>query len=261
MQVKFLSDYQKKILYVSFLQPTDFSSATEISQLRDLWLKELKSWHSPYRALIDGNNVYFSSDNDQDRRSLNNLFSLLEKLFLKKALGYNFTSKNNALDLPFEHVENEDIARSRFGLDRQQESKIANFRDLIHIDNHFSQYFVEISFLEPATFDTSEKIKILKSKLTNNLMQWHSSWHLLIDGSNLEITADIVGEFESMLRFFHGFFLKETMLFGRRNRTTLLPIKELRVRHQALAILKENANGDSGADANCNSRKSNTGSL
>ena len=112
---------------------------------------------------------------------------------------------------------------------------------------------MELNFAEDVVIDDKEKVEILKSKITNNLMQWHSAWNLMIDCSNLEMNPDINSEFERMLTFF-GDSLKETLGYSPRSKESQYPFKVYRSRHNAAGRL-ENEGNVSGDDANCQSRK------
>ncbi len=256
MQVDFNSDYQKKILHIRFGEGTDLSTPEQVQELKTLWLKALKTWHSPYRALIDCQHLRFQVPQPlAQKKALATLFAMLEKLFLKKALGFNLQDQYVGFELPFEIAASEDEARSRFGLDRAKVVKNENFRDLIQIDNHFRQYFMEVSFTLPAIFDDSAKIKILKDKIMNNLMQWHSPWTLLLDAANLEVKAELVEEFAKALGYFKSLFLQEIITYGQ-NQGEPLPFNHKRLRHVALNFIKAPGNAAPAGEANCSTRKS-----
>ena len=50
---------------------------------------------------------------------------------------------------------------------------------------------MEITFANKAVMDDLKKFTMLKSKITNNLMQWHSAWSLLIDVTELEMSESL----------------------------------------------------------------------
>jgi hypothetical protein len=114
---------------------------------------------------------------------------------------------------------------------------------------------VELSFSADAVIDTKEKLQTLRSKLTNNLMQWHSAWSLLIDCTHLEIAAELHADWELMLKFFRGFFLKEVLGYSPKSKELTYPFQVYRARHNAAGRL-EGEGLFSGEDADCKSRKS-----
>ena len=60
--IDFDSDQQKKLLTVKFLSPCHLKNKQDVNTLRQLWLAELKKWHSPYKALIDCQNLSVEKD-------------------------------------------------------------------------------------------------------------------------------------------------------------------------------------------------------
>lgn len=254
MKLEFEHHYQGKYLEMSFAQPTSLSTEKDVTDWRQSWLQGLSSWHSPYKAIIDASNLTIVSAEDQD---LKGAFSRMEKLlsgfFLKKAVVYGLDPSLKSL-LPFEIASSREEAFAMAGIRSAKPRTPGDFRSQIQIQNHFRQHVVEISFAEPVIMDGDEQVRILKDKITNNLMQWHSSWNLLIDCQNLEIVEAIHPKLESMLTFFRGFFLKDVLGYSPKNKECRYPFKVYRSRHNAAGRL-ENEGNVSGGDANCQTRK------
>lgn len=256
MRIRFEHDYQQKILKQDFEEATIFSSEDQVMQWRQIWLDGLKSWHSPYKAVIDAQHLRL--DPQADREALKKAFGRMEKVlsgfFLKKAVLYGCDPEMAAV-LPFESFPSEDQAWDAVGLRRPTtKGEPTDFRGAIQLQNHFRQHVVELSFSQLVEIDSKEKLGVLRSKLTNNLMQWHSAWNLLIDCSQLSIKPELFEDFEHMLRFFQGFFLKATLGYQPQHKDLTYPFQVYRARHNAAGRLE--AEGlFSGEDANCSPRK------
>ncbi|MBI2603353.1 MAG: hypothetical protein HYW48_09890 [Deltaproteobacteria bacterium] len=251
MDVKFESDFQKKILAVSFPKMTVLGNVSDVESWRKLWMEQLKAWHSPYKAIIDCSHLRIASDSEV-QKALERMFNFLARFFLKKVVGWG--NGKGLEHLPFEVLAEEEEALAALGLREKQPRKASeDFRSLIHLDNHFEQKVVELSFAEPVALDKG-RLVVLKSKLTNNLMQWHSHWNLLIDCTNLEIPPELNEPFQAMIRFFKGFFLSEMVGYHPQGKGKSYPFPTFRARHRAAAHLKSDTL-ESGRDANCAERK------
>lgn len=249
MQVEFESDFQKKILSVSFKEGTVFKDKSDLDLWKKLWMEELKAWHSPYKALINFSNVTFSDESEAFFAHLKKMFDFLERFFLRKSVAWGLKQIPANIEFPFEVVESEEEACKVLGLRERVRAPSEDFRSLIRLDNHFEQKNVELSFLEPVIL-TKEKVAILRSKMTNNLMLWHSHWKLLIDCHNLEIPAESHQGFESMVRFLKGFFLEDVVGYSPLSKDLSYPFSVFRSRHKAAAQVKSSGT-DSGRDAHC----------
>jgi hypothetical protein len=255
MKIVFDHDYQQKILTQTFPEPVLFAQDADVLQWRQLWMDALKSWHSPYKALIDGRQLRLAFDADKARlqAAFQRMDKVLTGLFLKKAIVFGVDEELAAL-LPFETYPDEEAAYQALGIRVKAQTEPQDFRSSIQLQNHFRQHVIELSFGAEAVIDTKEKLAILKSKLTNNLMQWHSAWSLLVDCSQLSIAEDLFPEFEKMVKFFRGFFLKEVLGYQPRQKDLKYPFPVYRARHNAAGRLE--AEGlFSGEDAQCRSRK------
>ena len=253
MEVIFEPHYQARVLLLRFAGPIHLDSAELVQKFRDQWMKALSSWHSPYSALIDLTGVTVNLENQEVKQALQRLIKLMQGFFLKKAVGYCANPDELAAFFPFPVVF-EDEARKQVGLERSRSAgDSGDFRSLLQFQNHFKQHVMELSFSEPAVIDSKEKVEVLKSKLSNNLMQWHSKWSLLIDCANLDMTPSIHPEFKKVEQFFKGFFLKEILGYSPRGPKENYPFTVYRARHAAAGRLESEGNF-SGDDANCKSR-------
>ena len=256
MKVIFESNYQSKILNMQFEPSSQISSNKDVLAWRSQWTQALTSWHSPYKALVDCTNLNISSKAQEEEltKSLDLMMSFFKGLFLKKVSGFGYKSSQGHDLLPFKVHETQEEAQKELGIREKRNSKFDDFRSTIQFDNHFKQHVVELSFSSPIKLDNAEKIQVLKSKLMNNLMLWHSSWSLIVDCSNLEIEAEIHPLFEGLARSLKGFFLKNIVGYAPKASKHSYPFKGYRARHRAAAELESEGNF-SGEDANCSSRK------
>ncbi|MFY7930263.1 MAG: hypothetical protein ACOVS5_15420 [Oligoflexus sp.] len=256
MQIRFEHDYQQKIMSQRFEFATELLGEDDVMRWRQLWMDALKSWHSPYKSVIDASELSLAEH--ADREAIKGAFARMEKVlsgfFLKRAVVYG-AAPDLASVLPFESFPTDDAAWEAIGLRKKTETGVPlDFRGAIQLQNHFRQHVVELSFATDVTLDSKEKLATLKSKLTNNLMQWHSAWSLLIDCSHLVIAPELFPDFEQMLRFFRGFFLKEVLGYQPKSKECPYPFQVYRARHNAAGRL-EVEGLFSGEDANCRTRK------
>jgi hypothetical protein len=245
-------DFKNKVMTQSFLEVFEISSAVDVAQWRSRWTQELKSWHSPYKCLVDCSNLRITTEKPEVAAALSLMFKFLEGLFLRKVCGYNYTGLC-ANALPFQLVPTEAEAVKFLGIREHVRTLATDFRSSIVLENHFRQHVVELSFSVETVIDTSEKLSALRDKLSNNLMQWHSPWNLLVDCTNFDISDSLTKDFGTMLRYFKGLFLKQAVGYGAKKGGDLYPFKMYRARHKAVAQL-ENEGMISGEAANCSSK-------
>jgi len=254
MNIEFDNDFQQKIMRFRFSEPTTLATKKDVLQWRARWMEGLKTWHSPYKALIDCSNLTVAGAADEMKAELERMLRFFEGFFLKKAAGFGRADGRGHELLPFEVCASEDEGAAAIGIRTKHVGPVADdFRGLIQLQNHFRQHTVELNFAAPAILDSKIKLGELRSKLTNNLMQWHSKWNLLIDCTNLEFAAELHDEFKAMEKFFRGVFLKQVIGYSPRGPKESYPFEVFRARHNAAARL-ESEGGFSGDDANCKSR-------
>ncbi len=250
MKISFDHNFQKKVMIQSFQEPTVLKTDKDVTAWRGLWMAELKSWHSPYKALIDCSNLSINHDDMQVKAALDRLIKFFEGFFLKKAVGFGYQAGAGHEVLPFKVHADENEALTEVGLNKSNLRPAGgDFRSMIQLQNHFRQHCVELSFSEDVHIDSLEKLSTLRSKLTNNLMQWHSKWNLLIDCHNVKISPDLSDEFLKMERYFKGLFLKRVIGYNNLSRAAF-PFETYRARHKAAAVLEGEGNF-SGDDAIC----------
>jgi hypothetical protein len=252
MNLDFESNYRDKILYMSFKEPVSINSKADVLKWRALWTDALKSWHSPYKALIDLSNVEKVEDSEEVRDALSNMIRFFKGFFLRKAAGYG---KEFGELLPFDSFSSEEEASKSIGIRERKAVKPGDFRSAIQFENHFQQHVIELSFTDEVEITTSEQVITLKDKLTNNLMQWHSGWNLLVDCSSVKkIDESLQKDFDRIFKFFSGFFMKQVIGYAPSSAGNWHPFKVYRSRHKAAAAL-ESEGFTSGSDANCSTRE------
>lgn len=250
MQVDIQHDYKNRLMSQSFGDIFTIRTTADVLAWRARWTQELKTWHSPYKCLIDCRNLNIIEPTDELKSALAVMFKFLGGLFLRKACGFGFDATKGHETLPFEVFVSEDEAIKALGIRERIKIVPGDFRSSIQFENHFRQHVVEMSFAAPVRIDTAEKLAILKDKLMNNLMQWHSPWNLLVDCSELEFDPALSEDFNTMVKYFKGLFLKELVGYSPRTAELIYPFKVFRARHKAVTLL-ENEGRISGETANC----------
>ncbi len=240
MRVEFDNNFQRKVMVVTFPEATVVASDKDVMELRSQWMAALKSWHSPYKALVDLGNLSIKTDDEAKvRESFVRMMKFLEGLFLRKAVAFGFDPARGHDLLPFEFANTEDEARDKVGLrEGIARSAPGDFRSLIQLQNHFRQHTIELSFAAPVFLESVEEVAILKSKIMNNLMQWHSKWNLLIDCANLEISVTAKEALAGLEKPMRGFFMKEWIGYAPKGEATQYPFRTFRARHNAVARLE-----------------------
>ncbi len=256
MKLKFEHDYQQKIMLQAFEETFRLDSSAAIQTWRSTWMQELKSWHSPYKLIIDCTNlIYVDTPDAQD--ALKRMLKFFEGLFLRSIVGYGLDPAKGHDKLPFKMVASFEDAQREAGVRGMRDPKApVDFRGSIQFQNHFAQHVIEMSFSDDVVIDTKEKLDAIKSKLTNNLMQWHSKWSLLIDCSRVTFDPSMRESWEKMEKLFKGFFMKVSIGYSPvdSNRENY-PFPTFRARHAAVAKL-ENEGMFMGNEAQCRSKTS-----
>ena len=259
MKLEFEADYRSKILEMKFSESSIIRSREDLQPWKDQWTKALMSWHSPYKALIDCTNLSISPLNasleEQIKKSFETFITFFKGFYLRKVVGFGLDKTKGHNLLPFKVYNLLEDAQSELNIRKDKLSQQSNdFRSSILFDNHFRQHTIEVSFSQQCHITEIEQLTVFKSKLLNNLMQWHSSWNLLIDCSALEVDPKTHKEFESMFKSLKGFFLKKVVGYSPKADKTMYPFVVYKARHRAAAELDSEGNF-SGESANCASRK------
>lgn len=256
MKLKFEHDFQQKIMVQSFEEPFTIDSAKAVQDWRSAWMQELRSWHSPYKLIVDCNQLTFRSSPEVDD-AMARMIKFFEGLFLRSMTGYGLNPAQGHDKLPFKMVATFEDAQKEAGVRGMRDPKApVDFRGSIQFQNHFAQHVIEMSFSDDVVIDSKEKLEAIKSKLTNNLMQWHSKWSLLIDCSRVKFDPAMKDAWTKIETYFKGFFMKVALGYSpsdslREN----YPFETFRARHAAVARL-ENEGAFMGNEAQCRSKTS-----
>jgi len=254
MKLKFEHDFQQKIMTQSVQEPCVIDAPKVIQEWRSLWTQELKSWHSPYKLIIDCANITYKGS-PEVAEAMGRMIKFFEGLFLRSITGYGLDPAKGHQDLPFKMVATFEDAQREAGVRGMRDPKApANFRDSIQFQNHFAQHVIEMSFNDDVMVDSREKLEAIKSKITNNLMQWHSKWSLLIDCSRATFSPAIKEDWTRMDNQLRGFFMKAALGYSPSdpNRDNY-PFETFRARHAAVARL-ESEGLFMGNEAQCRSK-------
>jgi hypothetical protein len=254
MKLRFEHDFQQKIMQQVFEDPYIIDSGQAVQKWRSAWMQELKSWHSPYKLIVDCSKLtVIASPETTD--ALTRMIRFFEGLFLKSMIGFGFDATKGHDNLGFRVVSTFEEAQKEAGVRGLRSATApADFRDSIQFQNHFAQHVIEMSFSDDALIDSKEKINAIKSKLTNTLMQWHSKWSLLIDCSHLKFDATLAPEWTKLEAYFKGFFMKAVVGYSPQDaERENYPFKTFRARHAAVAQL-ENEGHFMGNEAQCRTK-------
>ena len=239
MKLKFEHDFQQKIMTQSFDEPFVIDSPKAIQDWRSLWTQELKSWHSPYKLILDCSNLTYKSS-PEVTEALGRMLKFFEGLFLRSVTGFGLDLSKGHSELPFKIVNTfEDAQREAGARGVRDPNTPSNFRDAIQFQNHFAQHVIEMSFSDDVIVDSKEKLNAIKSKLTNNLMQWHSKWSLLIDCSRAQFIPSLKEDWIRLEKQLRGFFMKAAIGYSPSDRIREnYPFETFRARHAAVARLE-----------------------
>lgn len=253
MKLEFEHDYQQKIMAQTFVEPTVLRTAADVQAWRSSWMAQLGSWHSPYKVMVDCTQLTVD-EVPEVVKALDLMVRFFNGFFLRKIAGFGLTPGRGHERLPFTvHATAEDAAVD-LGVRAPKDRVPTDFRSSIHLQNHFQQHSIELSFAEPVVIETKEQVETLKSKLMNNLMQWHSKWSLIVDCANLEVAPDALPQLQRMLAVLEGFFMKQAVGYSPKGPKETYPFPVYRARHRAAAVLEAEGNV-SGDDAVCRSQK------
>ena len=88
LHIDFEHDFQHKLMQQRFAAGSVLHDADAVRAWRQQWMAQLSSWHTPYKALIDCQHLTLSDD-AQLKEALETLLTFMQKLFLRKAVGFN----------------------------------------------------------------------------------------------------------------------------------------------------------------------------
>lgn len=253
MTMAFEHDFQQKIMTQRFSEPTTLATAADVQAWRTAWMGQLSSWHSPYKVMVDCTQLTLG-DAPEVAKALDVMVRFFNGFFLRKIAGFGLDATRGHTALPFPMHATAEEAAVDLGVRAPKDRVATDFRSMIQLQNHFQQHTVELNFSEPVIIATKEHIATLKSKMMNNLMQWHSKWSLIIDCTNLEVAPEVREDLERMLTVLRGFFMKQVIGYSPKGVKESYPFQVFRARHRAAAELEGEGNF-SGDAADCKSRK------
>lgn len=253
MKLQIENDFQQKIMNQAFEAPVTVASDKDVQAWRSSWMEGLKSWHSPYKLMVDASNLTVADD-EETKKALDRMVKFFKGFFLRDVVGFGRKPGQGHEFLPFEVKDKEEDAAEAIGIRVRVARAATDFRSTIQFQNHFQQHVIELNFSEPVRLTTKDQIAQIRGKLTNILMQWHSKWSLLVDCTNLEVDAAVRADLERMLTVMKGFFMKQVIGYSPKGPKEQYPFEVYRARHKAAAVLEGEGNF-SGDEADCKSRK------
>ena len=256
LKLTFENHLSARVVEIHFPDGLNISSPDELSQLKSAWTDNLKKWHSPYTCLFDCRAFFVEPSL---RKDFERMIHFFKNFFMKKILG--FCNEGHSPEwCPFEVVEGYDNAVGRTGLARGAglTRQLDDLRSRIQIDNDFNAHVMDIGFLAETELTSAADIQTLKSKIQNILKMWHSPYSILFNCSNVTFSADAQQEFQRLEKFLRSFFCKSIIGYAPRADKSNYPFQTFRSRHLAAAEL-EHSGIQSGATANCSTRKTPSG--
>jgi len=244
---------KEKVMEIIFPDGFEIHSAESIDTLKTQWSENLKKWHSPYSCLMDCRKLSIDSQMAEDFEKLVQFFL---KFFMKKIIGFSDDMSTNSHFLPFEVIAPYDNALVSLGMGKGfggLERDLTKLRSRIHIDNDFNAHVMEISFLAKTDLLTAGDVTILKSKIQNALLQWHTPYSILFNTNDLTFSDEAIEAFAQFEKFLKSFFCQKIIGYGS-GLNSNFPFKVFRARHQAASQLTHQGLS-SGEIANCSTKK------
>lgn len=251
-EIEFENHFSARVVVIVFPNGYKVTEEQDLIKIKDAWTKNLKSWHSPYTCLFDLRNFQLPSELES---SFDKLIQFFKNFFMRKIIGF-YDENSIKINVKFETVIGIDTASAQTGLARGKgfEKNVTDLRSKIQIDNDFNAHVMEVNFIDNADFLTKEDIAVLKSKLQNILMLWHTPYSVIFNCVNCTFSAEAKNEFSRLERFLKSFFCKTIVGYAPKANKETYPFPMFRSRHLAAASL-ENSGIDSGEIANCSTRK------
>ena len=246
--------FQQRIMVQTFC--VDLENADEKTlkkqwknQWKKQWMEELGKWHSPYTlvlvsaAKVDETSPLWAVLAEQA--------DFFKKFFLKKVVlcgDWHAPAGSDWVVCP-----DLDASLAKAGWRGKKAAVSDDFRSQLQFENFFKQNVIELSFANPVKVDSSQKLQAIKSKLTNQLMQWHSPWSLLINCGNLLVEKEQSEALGAVFKSFEKLYMLKIIGYSPSSKDAAYPFKVYRSRHKAAAEL-DSANAIAGDTANCSSR-------
>ncbi|MDE3269175.1 MAG: hypothetical protein OYH77_02710 [Pseudomonadota bacterium] len=250
LKIDFVPDFQRKLLQQSFADGDTLESLADVASWREQWMEQLSAWHTPYKALIDCQNLRITAVDKSIRDSLVQMHAFFQKLFLRKVACCNATDEHQML--PFPQFSTTREAYEFLGVRQTRTGISGDLRSQVILQNHFQQQVVELGFSQEFQLDSEDKYLILKSKLSNNLAHWHTHWSLLIDCANFSIDSTYIDKFNALLNFLRRYFLQKVV--GYNGKQVNYSFQVFRAKHRAALALESDDLDRAGDDAHCRRR-------
>lgn len=254
LQIRFENHLSLRVMEIHFPEGLALRDAAALQALKAAWTGGLKSWHSPYTCLFDCRKLELDPALRPDFERLVKFFG---NFFMRKIVGFVDEGQEPRTDLPFAVIAGYDAAAKAAGLARGAGLKrdLGDLRQRIQIDNDFNAHVMEVSFLAETELAGAADVAVLKAKLQNILMQWHTPYSVMFNCVNLKFTPEAKQAFAPVERFLRGFFCQDVLGYAPVDAKENYPFPTYRARHLA-AAKAEHQGLQSGAVANCSSRKS-----
>ena len=250
LDIDFIPDYQRRLLTQEFKVSSTLAASADVKAWQKQWMAQLSSWHTPYKSLVDCQQLCIS-DNEEVQTALATMLAFFQKLFLHKIAGYNCNKDKNHHLLPFPQYTTQAEAEKAIGIRGTRVSISKDLRSQVILLNHFRQQVVELSFSQQYHLDSDEKLNILQSKLANNLTQWHTKWSLLVDCANFSLEPTFIDAFQKMTAFLQRYFLQSVVGYNNKQSADSFPFRVFRAKHRAALEIES---GDvAGDEAHCRS--------
>ena len=254
-KIRFENHLSARVVEILFPEGYEIATVEHLEFLKAAWSENLKKWHSPYTALFDVRQFRVAPD---QKEAFERTIKFFKNFFMKKIVGFCLEHETRT-DFPFEVVPGYEAAALTTGLARGGGlvRDLADLRSRIQIDNDFNAHVMEVSFLAETFFETAADVEILRSKIQNILMMWHSAYSVLFNCVNMGFSAEGKLAFARTEKFLKAFFCKEIVGYANKFEKDTYPFKTYRGRHLAAGAL-EHSGIESGAVANCSTRETTT---
>ncbi len=251
-KIEFENHFALKVVVIYFPEGFNITTETDLALLKNAWTKNLKSWHSPYTCLFDLRKFHVD---ENLLPQFDKLIAFFKNFFMRKIIGF-YDENSNKLQVNFATVDNFDLAAAQTGLARNKnfEKKATDLRSKIQFDNDFNAHVMEINFISETEFITKEDVAVLKAKLQNNLMLWHSPYSIILNCINCTFSSEAKAEFLKLEKFLASFFCKKIVGYAPKGEKETYPFPTFRSRHLAAGSLTNNGL-EAGDKANCSTRK------
>jgi hypothetical protein len=254
LPIKFENHLQVRVMEVTFPEGYVIATDSDLQALKREWMGALRMWHSPYTLLFDARNFRIEAPM---QAPFDKLVSFFKGFFMKRIVGFTDEGAAAPEGLPFPVFAGYETAAKETGLGREGSLRrdLGDLRSRIVIENDFTAHVMEVSFLAETKLETDSDVEVLKSKLTNILMQWHSPYSVVFNCANLHFSKEAIASFAKVERFLKGFFCKTILGYSppREAGKEAYPFRTFLARHLAVAQL-QNEGLVSGDTANCSTR-------